>query len=53
MLVEDAVKETANNTALEITKKLLKRGISVTAISEDTGLDEAVIVQLQTELESK
>ena len=39
LLVEDSVKEKET----EIAKKLLKRGISVEAIAEDTGLDETTI----------
>lgn len=46
MLVEDAIK----GKEIEIAKKLLKRGISVEAIAEDTELDEATIRQLQAEM---
>jgi hypothetical protein len=34
----------------EIAKKLLRRGISTDAVAEDTGLDEATVRELQTEL---
>jgi len=37
---------------VEIARKLLKRGISVEAISEDTGLDEPTIRDLQAEIAS-
>ena len=39
----------AEDKALEIARKLLMRGISVEAISEDTGLSETTIRDLQTE----
>lgn len=35
---------------IEIAKKLLKRGMSITAIAEDTGLDESTIEWLQLEM---
>jgi len=47
MLIEDAVKD----KTIEFAKKLLKRGISITDISEDTGLSESEIEQLQAEME--
>jgi hypothetical protein len=57
MLIEDAVKDAVSgakkNEKLDIAKKLLKRGISIEAISEDTGLEEAVIKNMQTELLAK
>lgn len=43
MIREDAAKE----RDIEIAKKLLKRGISIHAISEDTGLDESIVRELQ------
>jgi len=44
MIRDDAIKDVA--------RKLLMRGISVEAISEDTGLPESVIRDLQTEIAS-
>jgi len=35
---------------IEIARKLLKRGLSITAIAEDTGLSESSILELQAEL---
>lgn len=46
ILITDAKKE----EKIAIAKKLLKRGISVEAIAEDTGLDESTIKKLQAEL---
>ena len=39
------------DTAKSIAKKMLQRGMSISAIAEDTGLDEATIKELQAELE--
>ena len=47
MLVVDARKD----EKMEIAKKLLMRGISVSAVVEDTGLDESTVRRLQAELE--
>jgi hypothetical protein len=46
MLVTDVI----NDERTEIAKKMLKRGISVEAVAEDTGLDESTVMQLQDEL---
>ena len=37
---------------IEIARKLLKRGISVEAVSEDTGLDETTIRDLYSNIVS-
>jgi len=42
MLVTNAIKD--------VSRKMLQRGMSISAIAEDTGLDEATIKELQTEL---
>ena len=47
MLVVDA----QANKAIEIAKKLLRRGIAISAVVEDTGLDESIVRQLHAELE--
>jgi hypothetical protein len=39
--------------AAEIAKKLLKRGLSIMDVAEDTDLDEATVRQLQTELNNE
>ena len=39
----------ANDKAVEIAKNLLRKGFSVSDISETTGLDEATVLSLQTE----
>ena len=39
------------NEIIKIAKNLLRRGISISAIVEDTGLNEATIQQLQAEIE--
>ena len=36
---------------INVAKKLLKRGISVNAIAEDTGLEASIVEKLQLELE--
>ena len=46
MIREDAVKE----DRCEIAKKLLKRGLSVLVVVEDTGLDESIVLDLKAEL---
>ena len=46
MIRDDAVKE----DRIEIAKRLLKRGLSVSGIMEDTGLDELTVLNLQAEL---
>ena len=43
-------KEIRKEGAVEIAKKLLKRGLSIMDVAEDTGLDESTIRQLQSEL---
>ena len=37
---------------IELAKKMLKRGLSIIDVAEDTGLDESTIRQLQSELTS-
>ena len=41
-----------DDAMIEIARKLLMRGISVKAVSEDTGLPEAIISSLQAEIAS-
>jgi len=45
LIRQDAIKE----GAIDIAKKLLRRGISIEAVKEDTGLDEPTVVELQKE----
>lgn len=49
MLIEDAVSE----REIAIAKRLLKRGISIMAVAEDTGLDKSTLEQLQEELNNE
>lgn len=49
LLVEDAVKE----RDVQITKKALKKGLSINDISEITGLDESTIMRIQEELDNE
>ena len=37
--------------AKAIAKNMLKRGMSVSAVAEDTELDEATIIELQSEMQ--
>jgi predicted transposase YdaD len=53
MLVEDVRKETREETMMEVAKKMLRRGMSIEAIMEDTGLDDSTIRQLQMEFNQK
>jgi len=53
ILIGDAVAKTVADTKIEIAKKLIKRGISVEAIAEDTDLEESIIRQLKTELDKE
>ena len=48
--IEEQWNERTAGKMKEIAKKLLQRGMSISAIAEDTGLDEATIKELQTEL---
>jgi hypothetical protein len=54
MLVEDAFENAVKNAEIkcetEIAKKMLKRGMSVEAVIEYTGLEEATVEQLQAEI---
>ena len=45
MIRDDAIKDVA--------RKLLMRGISVEAISEDTGLDKSIILTIDSELKNE
>jgi len=49
-IISDMIRE---DDRIEIAKRFLKRGLSVKAISEDVGLDEAVVLNLQAELENE
>jgi len=40
----------AEDKAVEIAKKLLKRGLSVAVVVEDTGLDEETVIEVKAEL---
>jgi len=42
-----------NQATLEIAKKLLRRGLNIQEVSEDTGLDIAKVAELQTELQAQ
>ena len=53
MMREDIVRDYSNEIASEIARKLLKRGISVEAVCEDTGLLESTILSLRKELEDE
>jgi len=48
--VQFSFAEIRREGAIEIAKRMLKRGLSIIEISEDTGLDETTIKQLQSEL---
>ena len=50
-LIQKEIENELVEKAKAIAKRLLKRGIAINAISEDTGLDVEVIEGLQEELE--
>jgi predicted transposase YdaD len=45
-----AAAETVANRNIEIAKKLLRRGLTVTDVAEDTELDKSTVIRLQAEL---
>jgi transposase len=45
MMREDAM--------IDVAKKLLKRGISIQAVAEDTGLSESIVRDLKAELDKE
>jgi hypothetical protein len=49
-LISELITEGEEKRAAIIAKKLLARGFSIDAVVEDTGLDETVVIGLQTEL---
>ena len=49
-IISDMIRD---DVKIEIAKRFLRRGLSVKAISEDVGLDEAVVLNLQDELENE
>ena len=49
MLYEDVVNGAIKKNAIKIAEKMFKRGISIEAIAEDTGLDVATIKQVLNE----
>ena len=44
--------ELLEKKTLEIAKKMLRRGTTIEIVVEDTGLDEAIVMQLKMELEN-
>jgi hypothetical protein len=51
--MSDLVVRLVESKATEIAKKLLKRGLSIMDVVEDTDLDEATVMRLQTELNNE
>ena len=49
-IVDEAVEKAEYRQAVEIAKKMLRRGFTVVAVSEDTGLDMDTVEKLQSEL---
>ena len=49
-LIDMILEEAEENVLIKVAQKLLERGISITAISQDTGLSEEKIAQLQKDL---
>ena len=53
-VIFDMVREDAEeNKAIEIARKLLKRGMSISAVVEDTGLPESAVHDLKAELDKE
>lgn len=46
MIRDDAIRD----NSVEIAKKLLRRGLSVAVVVEDTGLDEPTVLDIKTEI---
>jgi predicted transcriptional regulator len=49
--VNEAVNEALNKKEVDMAKKMLKRGLSVDAVAEDTGLDESTVIKIKEEFE--
>ena len=53
-VIFDMIREDArNDKAIEIARKLLRRGISVLAVAEDTGLTESTVRDLKADLDKE